>query len=272
MIAIANSHTSRVIQPYLAGIYIYPIKSLDALSVTQAKILASGALESDRKFALFDEQGKFVNGKRYGKIHQIRSSLDLGSRCLSLAIQGAEAPNIFDIDKDRINLESWLSNYFGFFVNIAENSILGFPDDTDSPGPTIISTATLELIASWFPGLTVEDIRCRFRANLEIAGVPPFWEDRLFGEEGELVQFQIGEVVLAGVNPCQRCIVPTRDAITGETYPNFQKIFVEKRHETLPDGIVRSRFNHFYRLSVNTRVVASSERMVLHLGDEVKLL
>lgn len=258
--------------PFLAGIYIYPIKSLDALSVTQAKILASGALESDREFALFDGQGNFVNGKRYAKIHQIRSSFDLSSRSLSLAIQGAEQKDIFHIDKDRIKLESWLSNYFGFAVKIQQNLTMGFPDDTDSPGPTIISTATLELVTSWFPGLTVEDIRLRFRANLEIGGVPPFWEDQLFGKEGELVTFQIGAVKFEGVNPCQRCIVPTRDAITGETYPNFQKIFIEKRKETLPDGIVRSRFNHFYRLSVNTRVVESQEGKVLHLGDEVKLL
>lgn len=258
--------------PFLVGIYIYPIKSLDAVSVTQTNILASGALENDREFALFDKEGNFVNGKRHAKIHQIRSSFDLSSRRLSLAIQGAEPKNIFHLDKDRINLESWFSNYFSFPVKIEQNSILGFPDDTESPGPTIISTATLELITSWFPGLTLENIRCRFRANLEIGGVPPFWEDQLFGQEGELVQFQIGEVIFAGVNPCQRCIVPTRDAITGETYPNFQKIFVEKRKETLLDGIVRSRFNHFYRLSVNTRVPESQEGKVLYLGDKVKLL
>jgi uncharacterized protein YcbX len=200
--------------PFLAGIYIYPIKSLDAVSVTQANILASGALENDREFALFDKEGNFVNGKRHAKIHQIRSSFDLSSRRLSLAIQGSEPKNIFHLDNDRINLESWFSNYFSFPVKIEQNSILGFPDDTKSPGATIISTATLELIASWFPGLTLENIRCRFRANLEIGGVPPFWEDQLFGQEGELVSFQIGEVVLAGVNPCQRCIVPTRDGIT----------------------------------------------------------
>ncbi len=258
--------------PFLAGIYIYPIKSLDALSVTQAKILASGALENDREFALFDGQGNFVNGKRHAKINQIRSSFDLSTRSLSLAIQGSEAKNIFNIDKDRIKLETWFSNYFSFPVKIEENSILGFPDDTNSPGPTIISTATLELIASWFPGLTLENIRCRFRANLEIGGVPPFWEDQLFAEVGELVTFQIGAVKFEGVNPCQRCIVPTRDAITGESYPNFQKIFVEKRKETLSDGIARSRFNHFYRFSVNTRVVESQEGKVLHLRDEVRLL
>ncbi|MCP2729569.1 MOSC domain-containing protein [Limnofasciculus baicalensis] len=260
------------ILPYLAGIYIYPIKSFDAVSVTEANILQSGALANDREFALFDGQGNFVNGKRHTKIHQIRSSFDLSSRSLALSIQGSEQKNIFHIDKDRIKLESWLSNYFSFPVKIEQNSILGFPDDTNAPGPTIISTATLELITSWFPGLTVEDIRCRFRANLEIGGVPPFWEDRLFGKEGELVQFTIGKVVFAGVNPCQRCIVPTRDGITGESYQNFQKIFVDKRKETLPDWIVRSRFNHFYRLSVNTRVVESQEGKVLHLGERGNMI
>jgi uncharacterized protein YcbX len=55
--------------PYLAGIFIYPIKSLDRIAVTQATILKSGALKHDREFALFDEQGRFVNGKRNAKVH-----------------------------------------------------------------------------------------------------------------------------------------------------------------------------------------------------------
>jgi len=40
------------ILPYLAGIYIYPIKSLDRVSLSQVKIHKSGALERDRRWAL----------------------------------------------------------------------------------------------------------------------------------------------------------------------------------------------------------------------------
>ena len=47
-------------------------------------------------------------------------------------------------------------------------------------------------------------------ANLEFATAEPFWEDRLYGLAGSVVPFQIGTARLAGTNPCQRCVVPTR--------------------------------------------------------------
>ena len=88
-------------------------------------------------------------------------------------------------------------------------------------------------------------MRLRLRANLEIDGVPAFWEDRLFEEEGEAVPFYIGNVLLTGINPCQRCVVPTRDSKTGIGDPQFTKTFIVKRQETLPQWTNRDRFNHF---------------------------
>lgn len=152
-----------------------------------------------------------------------------------------------------------------------QNSLTGFPDDTNAPGPTVISTGTLETVTSWFPELTVDEMRFRLRANLEIGGVPPFWEDQLFTQAGHCVQFQVGEVLFEGINPCQRCVVLTRDSMTAEAYPNFQKIFAAKRSESLPAWATYDRFNHFFRLSVNTSVPESEAGKVLRTGDEVKI-
>ncbi len=145
----------------------------------------------------------------------------------------------------------------------------GFPDDTDAPGPTLISTATLEAVAGWFPPLTIESMRRRFRANLEFSTPEPFWEDRLFGPSGSVVTFRLGEVVLAGTNPCQRCVVPTRDPATGEVYPRFTPEFTEHRKQTLPAWAEASRFNHFYRLAVNTRGVDCPLDARIRVGDEI---
>lgn len=258
--------------PYLAGIFIYPIKSLDRLSVATATILKSGALEHDREFALFDKQDRFVNGKRNAKVHLLRSWFDADFRTLALQIQGTNQRAVFRVDEERTDLEAWLSDYFGFPVKFVQNSVTGFPDDTNAPGPTVISRETLEEVTSWFPGLSVDEMRIRLRANLEIGGVPPFWEDQLFAQADHCVHFQVGEVLFEGINPCQRCVVPTRDSMTGEAYPNFQKIFVAKRRESLPPWATSARFNHFFRLSVNTRVPESEARKVLHTGDEIKII
>ena len=161
-----------MIVPQVAGIFIYPIKSLDGVAVSEATVLGSGALRGDRKFAIFDAQGNFVNGKRNAKVHLLRSRFNDDFTILSLQIQGQKFD--FYLDKERTALEAWLSNYFGFPVKIEQNTLAGFPDDTNASGPTIISTATLETVASWFPGVSVEQMRLRMRANIEIVGVPPF--------------------------------------------------------------------------------------------------
>jgi uncharacterized protein len=261
--------TKNAMMPYLAKILLYPVKSLDGIEVENAEILASGALQHDREFAIFDEQGKFVNGKRHAKIHLLRVQFALLNRTISLQIPGADSQQTFHLDNERQALEATLSNYFEFAVTFRQNSLMGFPDDTRSLGPTIISTATLTEVASWFPGLSVDEMRRRMRANIEIDGVPAFWEDQLFREQGDLVSFRVGNVDFFGANPCQRCIVPTRDSYLGEAYPNFQKIFATQRQATLPNWVVSSPFNHFYRLSVNTQLPQSSAGKILQIGDKI---
>lgn len=258
--------------PYVAAIFIYPIKSLDAVAVNQATFLASGALKQDREFAIADSQGKFVNGKRNPKVHLLRSTWDETTKTITLQIQNTAEKQIFNLLKETTQLENWLSEYFGFSVQLIQNSLTGFPDDAIASGPTIISTSTLETVASWFPTITIDEMRLRLRTNIEINGVPPFWEDQLFSNPKEIVQFQIGEVTFHGINPCQRCVVPTRNPFTGESYTHFQKVFSEKRQETLPSWVNPSYFKHFYRLSINTKVPASEAEKAIKIGDEVKVL
>ncbi|MBV6623364.1 MAG: MOSC N-terminal beta barrel domain-containing protein [Rivularia sp. (in: Bacteria)] len=259
--------------PHVAKICIYPIKSLDGIEVMQAKVLESAALEGDRQFAIFDEQGKYVNAKCYEKIHLLRSKFYLANKIISLQVEDGDTEESFDIESEKQHLEAWLSNFFGFNVTLQENLITGFPDDTVSPGPTIVSTATLKEVASWYSELTEEAIRRRMRTTIEIDGVPAFWEDKLFSENGSMINFKIGNLHFVGVNPCQRCIVPTRNAVTGKVNCDFQKIFINKRRETLPGWVNKSRFNHYYKLAVNTRLASKKlENQVIKIGDEITLL
>lgn len=258
-------------KPYLARILIYPIKALDGVAVNQAKVMTGGALEHDREFAMFDEKNRFVNGKRNVKVHKLRAKFD--ASMIRVSMQYGETEQVFDLHQERHQLETWLSEYFGLSVHLQQNSLKGFPDDPEAFGPTVISTETIAKVASWFPGVGVPEMRSRLRANLEIEGVPAFWEDRLFAtDSNDSIWFKIGDVLLEGVNPCQRCVVPTRDSQTGEAYPDFQKIFTAKRKENLPEWVAASRFNHFYRLSVNTRIPASEAGKILQVGDEVQML
>jgi uncharacterized protein len=249
---------------------IFPIKSLDGCPVDRATITSSGALEFDRRWALIDTQGNLVNAKRYAQIQVIRSNFDLVTLRLNLSAPGM--PGV-QLAIDDPALANWFSRYFDRPIQIKENTVMGFPDDTVSPGPTIISTASLQEIASWYPHLAVAEIRRRLRTNIEISGVPAFWEDRLFTNNPQ--DFSIGNIFWQGVNPCQRCIVPTRHATTGSVDPGFQKTFSEQRAATLPREVDRSRFNHFYRAAVNTRLSTEARTTALNqsirVGDSIQI-
>jgi uncharacterized protein len=249
----------------LQHILIFPIKSLDGVTVCQAEIAAGGALVGDREFAIVDQAGVWVNGKRTPKIHQVRSQFDLAQRRVTLSAPGVPGAT-FDLEGDRTELHAWLSDFFGFKVTLQQDLTTGFPDDPESPGPTIISISTLDTVAAWFPNLDIGEARARFRTNLEFGEVPAFWEDGLYSATAPL-SFQIGAVHLQGVNPCQRCPVPTRSSITGEPWAQFQKTFVRQRQATLPDWAAAQRFNHFYRLAVNTRIAPTEVGKVLRVGD-----
>jgi uncharacterized protein YcbX len=256
----------------LARITIYPIKSLDGINVDRATLLGSGALEHDRQFAIRDRSGDFLNGKRTDAVHGLRLSADLGRRAITLSVADDSQGSCFHLDADRRALEDWLRRYFEFEgpLELAENRSSGFPDDTEAPGPTIVSTATLEAVARWFD-LPLDETRRRFRANLEIGGVEPFWEDRLFAEPDQVVRFLIGNLSLEGTNPCQRCSVPGRDSLSGAVTPSFAKRFAERRKSALPQAAAVSRFDHFYRLAVNTRPLGG-EGGAIRLGDLIQVV
>src|SRR5688572_3286129 len=135
--------------PTLARILVYPIKSLDPIRVEHARVLASGALEFDRQWAIVDASGKFINGKRTPLVHRLRTSFDERIERVTFQFEGRTAS--FHLSNELEALESWLSEVFGQSVRLLENAYGGFPDDTEAPGPTVISTATLETVASWFP-------------------------------------------------------------------------------------------------------------------------
>lgn len=256
--------------PQLSRIAIYPLKSFDAILVNEAVVLPNGALQHDRQFALVDPSKKFINAKWTSAVHGLVLELDPVARALTARRRDETTSVLWDIDRQRDDLQRWLRNYFSLDVLLIEEPDGGFPDDTESTGPTIISTATLQTVAGWFPELTLDDMRRRFRANLEVEGVEPFWEDRLYRDDSIAQPFRIGRVMLEGTNPCQRCVVPSRDPSTGEVWPEFSRRFAELREQHLPPWVARERFNHFYRLTTNTRGVGST-RGLIQVGDAIEL-
>jgi len=247
------------------------VKALDPLDAGEARITSGGALENDRRWAIRDQGGKFVNGKKNERVSLVRSRYRMHPFSVVLKADGFGEEGAFALPEESHLAATWLTKFLGTDVVLEENFSGGFPDDTDASGPTLVSQATLETVASWYSGLVAADVLRRFRPNLVIDGVPPFWEDRLYGVRGGSRPFAIGGVVFGGVNPCARCVVPTRDPVSAAAMPGFMARFMEQRKATLPSWADASQFDHFYRLCVNTRIPATESGKTLRIGDALVL-
>jgi uncharacterized protein YcbX len=261
--------------PRLSKIRLYPIKSLDPVEVSEARIGPSGGLALDRVWAIYAPDAQWIRSKHTPAMQLIRSRFAPGFRIVDLIPPAGRKdllPAQLSFPGDTAEAAQWFSSYLGEAVTVryAEE---GFPDDDLAPGPTIVSLASLEAVCTWFPEISLEQARQRFRTNLEISGVPAFWEDRIFSaEESRSSRFRIGEVEFEGRNPCARCVVPSRNPSTGEPIRDFQKRFSELRRAHLPAWSPAARFDHFYRFAVNTRIPASETGKALRPGDGLTLL
>lgn len=273
--------------PTVRRLSVFPIKSLDALYADAIEITPGGMLSLDRAYALVarpadepydpDEaspSGDYMNGKRTAAVHRLQSTFDPESETVTLRIAGNTGTETFEIPSPE--LDAWLTDYFGEPVSVRAEPIGGHPDHRylGLTGPSVISTATLREVASWFEAdeIDTDSIRRRFRANIEVDGVPPFWEDRLYADHGEAVAFRVGTLRLNGVEPCERCVVPTRDPETGRETKGFRDRFVQKRRATRPDWLESDRFDHYFRLMVITDVPPSERGGEIEVGDSVEIL
>lgn len=256
-------------KPFLEQIIIYPIKSLDGISVKQIEITSGGSLKHDREFVILDEKEVVVNAKRFPGIHKIRAEFNEHISVVKLSSENMTTEK-FDLENPK-SIEVWLSEFFKFPVFLKRNIETGFPDHASSaPGPTIVSTQTLKEVKAWSSRLidfSLPDLAARFRPNLLIGGVPAFFEDQLIGG-GILFA---GDVSIIGISPCPRCVVPTRNPNTGQILSGFAKLLTEKRRETLPIWANPNNFPHFYQLCLNTKIPESESGKFLNVGDKVIL-
>ncbi|MFM2206375.1 MAG: hypothetical protein RL213_350 [Bacteroidota bacterium] len=234
--------------------------------VSESGFTSGGSLLHDRRYAVFDSDGKLVNGKSDPAVHRLRTGFDAGFDTVRFTDERAVSP-MYDLHTHRIRIDAYLSGYFGRNVTLLEDTSGKFLDDPLQSQVTIVSTASLETVAEHFD-LPLEECRRRFRANIEIDGVPPFWEEQLVLPGKQPVHFSVGEVSFIGVKPCPRCVVPSRNPYDGEPVRGFQKSLSELRKETLPQWSPLASYGNFYQLSVSCRTESPHGR--IRSGDPLR--
>jgi uncharacterized protein YcbX len=220
--------------PRLATITYYPVKSMQGWDLPRASMTPRG-MENDRLMMVTDPDGKFLTQRELPRLAAIRPVLDgdtltlsaLGSEAATLVVRqdGVSRPvTIWDSEGAAMDqgdaAAEWLSRFLGRAVRLVRIA----DDHRIAVDAKYAVTPQDEVsFADGFPVLIVsqeslDDLNTRletpvpmkrFRPNLVVAGCEPFAEDNW-------KRIRIGEIELALVKPCARCLVTTHDQTTGE--------------------------------------------------------
>lgn len=218
----------------LSEIWIYPIKSLGGISLTQARVMGKG-LQYDRRWMLVDEAGVFLTQRVHPIMALFKTSIDdthltvrFKEHTLPLHLVPTFDPHpltvtIWDdtVTAYEVNTEvsAWFSRHMGMPCRLVY-----FPEENPrqvdlkySPEGNHVS------LADAYPLLIIgqrslDDLNQRmqvplpmnrFRPNLVFTGGEPY-------EEDTWRNFTVGTTRFIGAKPCARCALPTIDQDTAE--------------------------------------------------------
>jgi hypothetical protein len=224
----------------VAGLFIYPVKSLRGVAVPAAEVDDLG-FAGDRRFLVVDDTGKFLTQRTHSRMARIDTALVSGR--LTLSAGGAGEISIPDAPDPAAPLRSvtiwkhegllaedcgadaarWLSDFLGQSVHLVRigpkfhRPMLkkaARPGDlyafTDGAPILVTSEASLDALNDRIQENGGEPVPMdRFRPNLVLTDGPAFAEDTA-------PALRIGAVVLRNAGKSDRCIVTTTDQHTGE--------------------------------------------------------
>jgi uncharacterized protein YcbX len=252
----------------LAGLRVYPVKSLPGVDVERATVAPGGTLARDRRWALFEGDAP-LTAKREPRVHDLDVDYDLSAP--SLTVRGDGDAATFHLDDERAAAADWFSAFFDRDLELRGDDETGFPD-RPSLGPSVVARSTLATVAGWFDGVDPEGLGRRLRVNLVVDGVEPFWTERFapaVAPSDAADAFRVGDVRIEGGTRCGRCPVPARDPATGDAVERFRERFVARRRATYPDWLDPGDVENHYSLMLVGRVPAADRGAAVAVGDAV---
>lgn len=216
-------------------IFIYPIKSLGGIRLSEAVVEEKG-FQYDRRWMLVNEEGVFLSQRDYPQLALLNVELGVNElvvfrknekeKLIQVPFEMAKGPEILvTIWDDQVlgkvvhpEISNWFSDYLGIEVNLVlmpefshrkvdpryavnEESV----SFADGMPYLIIGQESLDDLNSRLESPVTMD---RFRPNIVFSGGAPFLEDSLDKIKIGVVEFQI-------VKPCARCVMTTVDQESG---------------------------------------------------------
>lgn len=256
--------------PLVSRIRIYPIKSLDPVELKEAEI-GTHSLRYDRAYAMITEDGRFMNGKRSGRVNELKATYDLQRSEVSFSDRQGGPETSFRLDENGRDIQKYLSEFFGERVYLVHSDLGELMDIPSASSVTIVSDASLISLQKEFAEESLERLRLRFRASLELSGVEPYWEESLVATPSVGKRLMVGEVEMIGVSPRARCNVPTRDPLTGIMDKSFVRRMVLRRGDTLPKDSLLYSYGNLYQLALNTFIPKNQQGKWIRVGDALSV-
>jgi len=221
---------------------VTPVKGT-ALVHPDNVLLDEHGIAANRRFYLIDDRGDLFSGADLGTLVRIHAAWDEGADRLTLAFpDGTDVSGNADATGEPVTTDFYGRPVSGRVLEgpwsqalsaYAERSLRLVRTDRPGEGPdvellTIVSQASVRELAR--VGSRDGDLDSRrFRINLEVEGCEAYEEDTWSGR-----RVQVGDAVLAVLDPVPRCVVTTQDPNTGRK--DFETLKVIARHRGRIDG------------------------------------
>ncbi len=219
--------------PRVAGLFIYPLKGARAVPLTMARLGPYG-LKDDRTWMLTDERGRFLSQRTHPSLACLQALVTESG--LSLSYPGSVAINIHAfVGGSECRVQVWddvlvawdagdhVATWLYDALQIKARLVRVSPRSERYADPSYVGdSASAIAFSDGYPVLvcsssSLSDLNRslpepvpmdRFRPNIVIEGLAPFFEDHIS-------ILAIGTIRIRLVKPCTRCQVPSIDQDTG---------------------------------------------------------
>lgn len=226
----------------LSALYIYPIKSLGGIALTEAVVERKG-LRYDRRYMLVTPSGVFITQRTTPVMALIDVAIvgdmlrvwhrQQPDNVLELALAGVPSGETMSVsiwDSEDVPAltvseaaDTWFSRVLGqpcrlvFMPDSTHRSVEApYARDNDPVSFAdgypflLVGQSSLDYLNARLPAGQAPMEIARFRPNLVVSGSPAHDED-------SWTSFRIGRVPFYGVKPCARCVLTTIDPQTAES-------------------------------------------------------
>lgn len=239
----------------LSEIFIYPIKSLGGISLSDSKVEKRG-LQFDRRMMLVDEAGIFITQREFPQMALLKTKIvdnnlevthSFSNQSIILplnpnvdAMSGKIQVKIWDDDCEAETVSQEADEFFSEMIGTKCRLVYMAESEKRivDPKRKYVLDNHIVSFADGYPFLIIGQLSLdelnrrletplpmnRFRPNFVFAGGEPF-------EEDDWKNILIGEIKFRAVKPCARCVITTTDQETAirsqeplKTLSTFRKI------------------------------------------------